>query len=75
MWKTPFSLLIIGLIFFGLVNVAQAQGGDGSFKTKIIEFLSAVIDIMIKFFQLIQEFFGLFIRFFEWIKELLWRLV
>lgn len=74
MWKTLSSLFLIGLIFFGLVNIVQAQGENGSFKTKIIEFLSAVIDIMIKFFQLIQEFFGLFIRFFEWIKQLLWRL-
>ena len=56
---------ILFLLAFSFVFAEQKEG----IQDKIREFFSLFLDILIKFFQLIQEFFGLIVKLLLWLKQ------
>lgn len=64
--KIIFIILFLLLFTAFFVKAAPNQAG---IDDKIKEFFSLFLDLLIKFFQLVQEFFGLIIKFLLWLKE------
>lgn len=64
-----FLIFVLFLSLFEIVFAKTKIEKENGLKQKLLEFIASLIDLLIRFVQLIQDFFGLIVKFLNWIKE------
>lgn len=64
-----FLVFFLCIFLFQVVFAKEKVEKENELKQKLLEFIASLIDLLIRFVQLIQDFFGLIIKFLNWIKE------
>lgn len=67
--KIIILFILFSLFFLAAFSFAANEKKETGIWRKVVEFLSLLLDLLIKLFQLIQDFFGLIIKFLNWLKQ------